>query len=881
MKNAKFIIMLQVMFLVGIFVFSASAVYQPGQGGPLAVTNLALRQKGLELASQDEYGKLQNDIIANDSIRRAAAALLANKVPENVEEVLNIPGADNPVYLVSILDTSGEKQFPFVMGRNEDSDAIAAVLEKDEEQSRELGIFVSQYSKEAIDKAIAAGKASSAGTVSEVIDQLIKYDGKNTKLLQPILYNVHLLQEALSLLKSDPNAPDALLALAGLLEIENKKDNPDPFVQESILNTINYIDPNSVVLGNTELFAKTSSSGIDLTKVLELQIEDAKEELAEQERTLRLAEHDQDAGIQPVGDITALTRAVNATKLEISALERKIEIRDAQNEIKAPSGGINQADILASQLEDAESKLVTSQGKLFDAIQEQNSAKTTSAYKRASAKVNELQAATDALERTTIIFNNMITSLPDTSIVAKLSSSGIIVIDDKNLSYSHSLVVSSFFANQNISDIERALGCEIQLMSDFLEVNNIKETDNSKTVIMSSKEPEPANKIEDATYIIMKEPAGDVRYLSIIPLMQQAKSVLDLKNNPEQPELHETLMSLMGELRPEQNRMDIDAMIDEILRGAVISEKLSAPLTNSYFGLPGRSISDKASSSGFEKEIQDAMEAFSAKTNFAFTNAAEILPQPGDSALSNQIKEAYESVVSELESIKEKDKSPETMAAVAKELRIVKTLFNTMTVTRDITAGLNAVPTVQDIAAKDADVKVRKDAVIYNDKAIEGQQEMLLRLLGTNSSKSLAKDLSNKLGCDVKLLSQCNENEINNANTIVISPEKLDNLNNVKWFIIEQEQIATSYVELSNLIVTAKGILGLKNIMEQPELYMALKGAIRSLSQGQLNESEIEAAITNYINGKPMVIKLPPAVTYDYDELEQLYRQALMVLIAA
>jgi len=43
------------MFLIGIFVFSASAVYQPEQITPCAVTNLALRQDGLELASPKEH----------------------------------------------------------------------------------------------------------------------------------------------------------------------------------------------------------------------------------------------------------------------------------------------------------------------------------------------------------------------------------------------------------------------------------------------------------------------------------------------------------------------------------------------------------------------------------------------------------------------------------------------------------------------------------------------------------------------------------------------------------------------------------------------------------------------------------------------------------
>ena len=83
------------------------------------------------------------------------------------------------------------------------------------------------------------------------------------------------------------------------------------------------------------------------------------------------------------------------------------------------------------------------------------------------------------------------------------------------------------------------------------------------------------------------------------------------------------------------------------------------------------------------------------------------------------------------------------------------------------------------------------------------------------------------------------------------------------------------------MIAIAKGLLGLQDKAMQLELYIALKNAIRSLSRGLLNSKDIEDAITAYIIGDSMFIKLPPATSYDYENLENLQRQAMAALIAA
>jgi len=182
------------------------------------------------------------------------------------------------------------------------------------------------------------------------------------------------------------------------------------------------------------------------------------------------------------------------------------------------------------------------------------------------------------------------------------------------------------------------------------------------------------------------------------------------------------------------------------------------------------------------------------------------------------------------------------------------------------------------LAAEIANLSDAAGTIAYNDRVLSLKQQQMLQSLMGAGTQGLA-ELEQKLGCSVRLMSQGDIED--NAKTIIISTEKLAGFTNVKYFITEQMQIDTSYIAITPLIVIAKGLLGLESKTVQPRLYAVLKSSIRSLSQGLLNENDIDDAITAYINGNPMFIKLPPAAVYDYDQLEQLQRQALMVLIAA
>ena len=178
MKTAKFVIMLQVLFLVGIFVFSASAVYQPGQGGPLAINNVAPNY-GHEKGSKG-HDELQVNLESVADIEKAAEDLKAGTVKDYANaEMLNIDGVDG-AYSFEFFYGLDKTLFSVVMARS-DADRIGRLFKRDDELSDHLGVFVSQpYSKESIESAIAAGKGSSAGTVSEKLsilrDQLKLYE---------------------------------------------------------------------------------------------------------------------------------------------------------------------------------------------------------------------------------------------------------------------------------------------------------------------------------------------------------------------------------------------------------------------------------------------------------------------------------------------------------------------------------------------------------------------------------------------------------------------------------------------------------------------------------------------------------------------------------
>jgi len=185
------------------------------------------------------------------------------------------------------------------------------------------------------------------------------------------------------------------------------------------------------------------------------------------------------------------------------------------------------------------------------------------------------------------------------------------------------------------------------------------------------------------------------------------------------------------------------------------------------------------------------------------------------------------------------------------------------------------------LAAKVADLSDAKGTIAYDDTRLSpNQQQALQSLIGVGTQGLV--ELESKLGCKVRLLSQGSIED--NPNTIIISGQQSANYAKAKYFIIDQTQVDLQdkavYIAVFSHIPIAKGLLGLTDKTQQSRLYAALKQSIRSLSQGLLNEREIEDAIDAYLSGNPMFIKLPPAVSYE-GRFEDLQRAALMTLIAA
>jgi pyruvate, orthophosphate dikinase len=185
------------------------------------------------------------------------------------------------------------------------------------------------------------------------------------------------------------------------------------------------------------------------------------------------------------------------------------------------------------------------------------------------------------------------------------------------------------------------------------------------------------------------------------------------------------------------------------------------------------------------------------------------------------------------------------------------------------------------LAAEPARLSNAKGTVAYDDTILPlNQQQALQSLIGVGTQGLI--DLELKLGCRVRLLSQGPVED--NTDTIIISDNKLSDYTQTQYLVINQVNVDLQdkavYVAIFAHIPIAKGLLGLNSRLEQPELYEALKQSIRNLSQGLLNEREVEKAIEAYINGNPLFIELPPAVSYE-GKLENLQRAALMALIAA
>ncbi len=382
MKIAKFIITLQVIFLTSVFIFSASAVYQPAQVDPLAITNLAVRQQGYELASPEKLEMYQALLSNLDGMARAAEALKAGQIPDNAE-VLDIPGADSPVYLVSLLDAIDKIQFLVVMARSDESGKIAAVIEKNEQLSEQLGIFVGLPPTQSIENVIAdTQKASSAG-----MDQLAT-EFKAAKL------KLETLQKQLeieNIIMDNARLPDTYNeASAVAIKLKKAIDTAQSKLT-SLQNTITML---------TASTNKASSAGMNQLNQFVIEFEDAEFELETLQKQLAAEKNIMDNATSPD---TYNEAALKAAMLRKTVYLTQSKIADIQNIItmftastnKASSAGMDQADMFALQFKDAELELVTLRDKLVTAKINEQDAYTVMLDAINSGNIDEVEKRSD------------------------------------------------------------------------------------------------------------------------------------------------------------------------------------------------------------------------------------------------------------------------------------------------------------------------------------------------------------------------------------------------------------------------------------------------------------------------------------------------------
>lgn len=230
MKNAKFIIGLQVLFLAVTLVFSTSAVCPTGKQAPSAATNLALMQKGytVELADHEVFQVKQGIM---HELEKAADTLKSGNIPEDWKVLVEADkeAGKAAIYLVPII--SGKRAFLMVMAEDPNTDLNSIGVEKDEDFSspEKLGVYVGYPPAKPIEDIIAADKTKASGAGLSIDDTAALISQMSDDRREVRIATAHnLVESGLKLIPSQ-----VLPALIKLLE-----DN-DPSVREDAATLIN------------------------------------------------------------------------------------------------------------------------------------------------------------------------------------------------------------------------------------------------------------------------------------------------------------------------------------------------------------------------------------------------------------------------------------------------------------------------------------------------------------------------------------------------------------------------------------------------------------------------------------------------------------------
>ena len=165
--------------------------------------------------------------------------------------------------------------------------------------------------------------------------------------------------------------------------------------------------------------------------------------------------------------------------------------------------------------------------------------------------------------------------------------------------------------------------------------------------------------------------------------------------------------------------------------------------------------------------------------------------------------------------------------------------------------------------------------IVFNDTSLpDAQRAILESTLGKNTQQ--LKELEESMQCTIRLKSQLSQEDISDR-MIIISDEKITGYEDAKYLEYKQlVELDNSYIPVIPMVAMAKGLLNLTD-KTQVELIDAISALSRNICRIPIAQEIIE----NFIISGVFKLDLPSPEVFDYQQLENMHKQALLALIAA
>jgi hypothetical protein len=924
MKIAKFIIMLQVLFLISVFVFSANAVYQPGHIGPLAITNLAVRQQGYELASPKEHEMYQALLSNMVGMAKAAGALKTGQIPDNAQ-VLDIPGVVSPVYLVSFLDETDKRQFLVVMARGDESGKIATVIEKNDELSDQFGIFVGLSPTQSIESIIAGkAKASSGGTFH--LDRLFEMELiKNADRLKRLQDELVIARNR----KSNVALPNTFHEDASSgVDTETKRLERGISAAKSRLVNIR-----NAMLKFDDLTSKTSSGGtIENLPLLIKQLEsenfyvlrDAIRTISESKAgpaaypalgaLMKLLDHkdpiirvDTPAAISAIGPIALPSLNKRLKTIDSNSKQAEVIrgiIEDIAAISKASSAGMTEdLFILIEQLEKAEDPTVrldsafaiAAKGpdaylafdRLFEIWKSSRISKDQDVSADSAFAISGIGPSVLPLlnERLNTVDSEQAEGIrdiiEDIAAISKASAAGTNQLDRLALQLRDTKLELQMLQ----SELVTASHAEIAISSAIMDADEVGTKDTTQDAAMQSDFNEAKAKVMglkkavDMAQLKIEDMQNIMAKRKFAALISKASSAGMDQLTIELKAAELELETLQGKLATA--KIDEDYAFDTLIADALESGEIDA-------GEMRSDDHDKAMAkvTDIEREvyivkfkIEDIRNAMAKLTVLASKAssagyqrdiAGVIAYLSGATALFTDVDTIPEldtdMLSKQIEMYKDAIDKFESIKNQSPDAAIAVAEHLKLT-----QASFNTMTATRNIAAEDAALMNVTGTIVINDNDIPNNQRILLTML--DKANPYLEALETRLGCKVRLLSQYNLKLDGATDMIAISSMSVDGIpRRIDINSITQD----GYLPLELVIVLAKGLLTY-NQDTRPALDGTIAQMYRFITKAPITQKLLEAFLRNSV----FVLDLPIPLAIDEAYYEQLHRQALAALIAA